>query len=61
MESKRAASPWEISLSFLEIVDRARAHLQKQGRILLRALRGEFDLDDDLLEELIEELVSSRS
>ena len=51
------AEPVEIPLSFLEIVDRARAHLQKQGRISLRALRREFDLDDELLEELIEELV----
>ena len=44
-------------MSFLEIVDRARSYLQKQQRISLRALRREFELDDDLLEELIEKLV----
>ena len=47
----------EIALSFLEIVSRARTHLREQGRISLRALRREFDLDEALLEELIEELV----
>ena len=44
-------------MSFLEIVDRARSYLQKQQRISLRALRREFDLDKEALEDLIEELV----
>ena len=49
--------PVEICLSFLEIVERAKSHLQKQQRISLRALRREFELDDDVLDELLEELV----
>jgi class 3 adenylate cyclase/tetratricopeptide (TPR) repeat protein len=44
-------------MSFLEIVGRAKAHLREQGRVSLRALRREFDLDDESLEELVEELV----
>jgi class 3 adenylate cyclase len=44
-------------VSFLEVVRGARAHLQEQGRVSLRALRREFELDDDALEELVEELV----
>jgi class 3 adenylate cyclase len=44
-------------VSFLDIVRRARDHLQENGRISLRALRREFGLDDEELEELVEELV----
>jgi class 3 adenylate cyclase/predicted ATPase len=44
-------------LSFLEIVSRAKAHLREHGRVSLRALKREFDLDDEALEELVEELV----
>jgi class 3 adenylate cyclase len=43
-------------MSFLETVERARAFLERNGRISLRALQREFDLDDDALDELIEEL-----
>jgi len=46
-----------VDVSFLEIVRRARAHLQEQGRVSLRALRREFELDDEALEDLVEELV----
>ena len=44
-------------MSFLETVEQARAFLERNGRISLRALKREFGLDDDALEELIEELV----
>jgi class 3 adenylate cyclase/predicted ATPase len=44
-------------LSFIETVERARAVLKRNGRLSLRALKREFDLDDDALEELSEELV----
>ncbi len=44
-------------MSFLETVEQARAFLARNGRISLRALKREFGLDDDALEELIEELV----
>ena len=36
---------------------RARDLLREEGRISLRALRREFDLDDEALDELVEELV----
>lgn len=44
-------------MSFLETLERARAFLERNGRLSLRALQREFELDDDALEELIEELV----
>ncbi len=44
-------------MSFLETVRRARSHLEEQGRVSLRALKREFDLGDDALAELVEELV----
>jgi class 3 adenylate cyclase/tetratricopeptide (TPR) repeat protein len=43
-------------MSFLQTVERARAFLEKNGRVSLRALQREFGLDEDALEELIEEL-----
>ncbi len=44
-------------MSFLETVERARAFLQRNGRVSLSALKLEFDLEDARLESLIEELV----
>ncbi|MBW2290282.1 MAG: adenylate/guanylate cyclase domain-containing protein [Deltaproteobacteria bacterium] len=44
-------------MSFLETVERARAFLERNGRVSRRALQREFDLDDSALDELIEELV----
>jgi class 3 adenylate cyclase/tetratricopeptide (TPR) repeat protein len=44
-------------MSFLETVEKARAFLERNGRISLRAIRREFDLEDGALDELIEELV----
>ena len=46
-------------MSFLEIVRRARAHLEEQGRVSLRALRREFDLDDEALEDLVMSVTTS--
>ncbi|MEN8160418.1 MAG: adenylate/guanylate cyclase domain-containing protein [Myxococcota bacterium] len=43
--------------SFLEAVERARALLQRNGRVSMRALAREFRLDPRGLEELVEELV----
>jgi class 3 adenylate cyclase/predicted ATPase len=43
--------------SFLEIVERVRRFLESNGRVSLRALKREFDLDDDALDEVVEELV----
>ncbi len=44
-------------MSFLETVEKARAFLERNGRVSLRALQREFILDDGALDELIEELV----
>ncbi len=44
-------------MSFMENVRRARALLEEEGRVSLRALQREFDLDGSALDELIEELV----
>ena len=44
-------------MSFIGAVRRARDLLREEGRISLRALRREFDLDDEALDELVEELV----
>ena len=44
-------------LSFMEKVRRARALLEQEGRVSLRALRRELELDDDELDELADELV----
>lgn len=47
-------------LSFLETIDRAQELLEKSKAISLRALRREFSLDEDSLQDLIEELVETR-
>jgi class 3 adenylate cyclase/tetratricopeptide (TPR) repeat protein len=44
-------------VSFLETIERARAFLERQQRVSLRALRREFGLDTEALDELVEELV----
>ena len=44
-------------MSFLETITRAKTHLQEHGRVSLRVLKRECQLDDDALEELVEELV----
>jgi class 3 adenylate cyclase/predicted ATPase len=44
-------------MSFLEIIGKAKTYLHEHSRVSLRALRREFDLDDEALEELVEELV----
>jgi class 3 adenylate cyclase/tetratricopeptide (TPR) repeat protein len=44
-------------VSFIETIERARALLERNSRLSLRALQREFELDDDALTDLIEELV----
>jgi class 3 adenylate cyclase len=44
-------------MSFLETVHRAKAYLAEHGRVSLRALRRELDLDEEAVGELVEELV----
>jgi len=44
-------------VKLLEIIRDARDHLRENGRVSLRVLRRQFELDDEALDELIEELV----
>ena len=44
-------------MNLLDVVREVRRHLEQNGRLSLRMLRREFQLDDDALEEVIEELV----
>ncbi len=44
-------------MSFLETVEKARAFLERNGRVSLSALRLEFGLDEPQIEALVEELV----
>ena len=47
-------------MGFLDTVRQAAALLQDAGRVSERALRREFDLDDQHLDDLVEELVEVR-
>ena len=47
-------------MKFSEVVDHASALLQRKGRITYRALRREFDLDEDSLEDLKAELLDAQ-
>ncbi len=44
-------------MNLLDIIRDVRRHLQENGRVSLRVLRRQYDLDDNSLDELIEELV----
>jgi hypothetical protein len=44
-------------MTFEEVLDQAMAMLQRRGRVTYRALKLQFDLDDDRLEALTEELL----
>ena len=45
-------------MKFSEMVAQALAWLQREGRVSYRALRLEFDLNDDVLDALKEELIA---
>ena len=47
-------------MKFSELVDLASELLERTGRVSYRALKREFDLDDDTLEDLKEELIDIR-
>ena len=44
-------------MTFEEILDQAIAMLQRRGRVTYRTLKRQFQLDDDVLEDLKEELI----
>jgi class 3 adenylate cyclase/predicted ATPase len=47
-------------MRFTDIIDQAKALLQRQGRITYRTLKREFDLDDTALEDLKFELIEGQ-
>src|SRR5262249_13571287 len=47
----------ESAMNFEEILDQAIDMLQRRGRVTYRTLKRQFQLDDDVLEDLKEELV----
>ena len=44
-------------MNILEIINQVRGHLEQNGRVSYRVLRRQFDLDDETLEDLKEELI----
>lgn len=44
-------------MKILDVVREVRRHLEENGRVSLRMLRRQYELDDEALDELIEELV----
>src|SRR5207253_5842328 len=47
-------------MTFEELLDQAIALLQRRGRVTYRALKRQFDLDDDYLEDLKAELLKGQ-
>jgi hypothetical protein len=47
-------------MKFSEIIEQAKALLQRQGRITYRSLKREFDLEDEALEDLKFELIDGQ-
>src|SRR5499427_9969171 len=45
------------AMNFEELLDQAIALLQRRGRVTYRTLKRQFQLDDDALEDLKEELI----
>ena len=47
-------------MSFIEIIDQVTALLRTRGRVTYRVLKREFDLDDEQIEDLKEELIDGQ-
>src|SRR4029450_13440497 len=47
-------------MKFSEMVDQAKEFLRRRERVSYRALKREFDLDDELLEDLKAELIHAQ-
>ena len=47
-------------MTFEELLDQAIALLQRRGRLTYRALKRQFNLDDDYLEDLKAELIQGQ-
>ncbi len=48
-------------MNLLDVVRDVRRHLEENGRLSLRMIRRQFELDDDSLEEVLEELIDVQS
>jgi class 3 adenylate cyclase len=47
-------------MNFYSVVDQAIALLRQRGRVTYRALKRQFDLNDDVLEDLTAELITAQ-
>ena len=47
-------------MKFSEVVAQTIAWLQREGRVSYRALKREFDLDDEFLEDLKAEIIEAK-
>jgi len=47
-------------VKFSALVEQVLELLQRQGRVSYRALKREFELDDDYIEDLKEEIIKAR-
>ena len=47
-------------MTFEELVDQAIAMLERRGRVSYRALKRQFQLDDDILEDLTVEIIKAQ-
>ena len=47
-------------MKFSEVVEQVLVMLQRQGRISYRALKREFDLDNEYIEDLKEEIIKAK-
>src|SRR5262245_56270420 len=48
------------AMTFEELLDQAIAMLQRRGRVTYRALKRQFQLDDDILEDLTVEIIKAQ-
>ena len=46
-------------MTFEELLDQAIAMLERRGRVTYRALKRQFQLDDDVLEDLTIEIIKA--
>src|SRR5262245_5716950 len=47
-------------MKFSALVEQVRAWLEREGRVSYRALKREFDLDDELLEDVKAEIIEAK-
>src|SRR5215475_7133767 len=47
-------------MTFEELLDQAVAMLERRGRVTYRALKRQFQLDDDVLEDLTAEIIKAQ-